>query len=153
MSDVQWWPAYMLDEIMPQHSTSADAWIISHSAGFAIDADEPGNESSYFGQPQPLTDGEIVNFITCTDYGLATLSFDPTCAWSVDIPMPAEARLCCILGDGDTLGGNVDETVKIMMERGDEADDYVIGYYTYSNQIPLRFEQASRRFVAPGMVQ
>lgn len=149
MSEVQWWPSEMMDEVMPTGKEKPEDWLFGGSSIWIV-ADEGEG-----GMTAGLKDGQIVNFVTCTDEGSASLTLNDDKTWSVDFPMPASAKQCCIMSgwQSDTLGDTVEQSVKGLIDNDAEPDTYEISYFTWSDNIPLRFDLATRSFVAPGTTQ
>jgi hypothetical protein len=139
-----YFPAALVDEIMPADRDSPDAWLISSGGGAPrLDLSDGFGE----GGSRPLANGEIVKFVSRTDYGVATLTLSAD-GFTVSEPMPADAEQCCIL-DGlqaETLAADVEECVGLLRDYGAECDDYRISYYTFDDGLPYRFDAATRHF-------
>jgi hypothetical protein len=145
-----YFPQELCDEIMPPDRPTREAWIEVLDDGTpaglaALDIrqlwDEPPGECRH------LADGDIVKFVSRTDYGVATLTLTDE-GFMVSEPMPADAEQCCIL-DGlqaETLAGDVEECVGLLRDYGAEPDDYRISYYTFDDGLPYRFDAATRHF-------
>jgi hypothetical protein len=146
-----WLPSDLMDEMIPPPRPSPDAWITSFDDGApALDR----GEDDETGRPRrsPLKDGEIVNFQSCTHYGCATLTLKAGREWSVDRPMPPEAENVCAMEGWqiDTLAPDVEGCAQALFDTDAEPDDYELSYYTWSADIPHRFDIASRKFKPVG---
>lgn len=150
---MKWWPYDYIDEIMGTHRASANAWIEDKDGRPFLGANDIA--SGFGEEPRAISDGEIVKFVTMTDHGEAIVTLNDAGSWSVSSSMPEAAESCCILygWQSDTVGGNVDETMKALIAEGAKPGEYTISFYTYSNEIPLRFDQATRSFTEPGTTQ
>jgi len=136
---LKWYPADYMDEIMPDPRASAEAWVIEHAGSFALAAADDEN------QPMPIVDGETVEFVTCQEFGTSILHFTKS-GPTLEAPWPEGAAQCVIMGDPETMGYGLDETVKFLIENDYDEDEYLIAFYTYSNIIRLRFDAATRSF-------
>ena len=146
MEPAAYFPQELCDEIMPQDRPTPDAWIAVLDDGApALDIRDLWDEP--LGECRPLKDGDVIKFVSRTDYGIATLTLRAD-DFAVDAPMPSDAEQCCIL-DGlqsETLATGVEECVRLLRDYGAEPDDYRISYYTFDDGVLYRFDAATRHF-------
>lgn len=146
---IEWFPFDYMDEVMPAGRPGADAWIatLDDSAPALANLDE--GEAPERG----LRDGDLVNFVTCATYAIATLTIAADGSFAVDATMPIEAEHVCALNGyqaetlSDSVAGVVKELIELVEEVHQAAGEYPIAYYTYSAALPHRFDAAQRRFL------
>lgn len=139
-----WFPSDLMDEVMPPGRPSPSAWIVALDDGAtALDLSTDFEPVHHL-----LNDGDTVAFASRTDYGEATLTLTAT-DYSVSAEKPAGAEQCCAL-DGwqsDTLASDVAELVGHLRDCDQTEGEFRIAYYTFSDDIPYRFDAASKSFV------
>lgn len=145
--EITWAPSDYVDEVALKMRDSPEAWLERRGDGsFAV---APAYEGLQAEPRVPLSDGEIVSFISNTDYGLANLTINADGTWSVDGPMPSDAQQRCVLlgWQWASLADSVEECAASMIEYAAEpADDYPIAYYTSSGPMNFRFDAATTKF-------
>ena len=142
-----WLPSDLMDEISPPPRISPDHWITSLDDGAAaLDSGEDGETES-----PALKDGQTVNFLSLTKYGEAILMFRSAADWSVDRPLPPEAQQVCVMQgwQTDSLQTRAKECVESLTRADAEAGEYELSYFTWSDDIPHRFDAKTRSF-SPG---
>lgn len=147
-----WLPSDLMDEMIPTPRSTPDAWIASLNDGApALDWGDDGED----GRPKGpmLKDGDVVNFQSCTKYGEAVLTFRAAADWSVDRPMPPEAKQVCAMRgwQTDSLASTVEECVENLIEHEAEPGEYELSYFTWSDDIPHRFDAKTRSFGPAGL--
>lgn len=141
----KWSPERYCDEVAPEPRDSPDHWITSLEDGApALAAPNDWDECS----PIRLNDGDVVGFVSYTNYGQAELILEADGTHSIDRAMPAEAELVCALWgwQSETLSSTPDEVAKKLRELDATPGDYVLAYYTYSHEQPFVFDAATRSF-------
>ena len=138
-----WFPEEYCDEVMPADRSSPTAWVERHGDGWRIAPIEDNDSCDQTGMP--ITDGEIVSFVSRTDHGDATLTLKADGTWSVDRAMPPGADqvyLPC-----ENIAASVEELVEQMRESSDfQPDDYEISYACWSDGIAFRFDASAGVF-------
>jgi hypothetical protein len=147
-----WFPCDYVDEMMPADRASPDDWIAVMKGGHGL----VSAEGPYDGQPpRPLADGEIVTFMSRTDYGSAVLTMHEDGTWAVSSEMPEGAEQVCAM-DGwqtDSLATNVEECVANIRDYGGGPGTYRLSYYTFSEPIAFEFGASTGKFKEIGAVQ
>jgi hypothetical protein len=146
MDEVTWIPTEMIDEVNPPLRSSPDDWITSLDDGAPALDNESDDERM---PPMKLQDGQVVGFTSVTNYGAAQLVIRSPTDWTANPPMPAAARqVCAMLGwQLESLAGSVDGCVQnIMADEQGEPGEYELSYFTWSDDIPHRFDARTRHF-------
>lgn len=141
----RWWPSDYLDESMPDGRPSPDDWIAALDDG-APALVGPYGEDSDKEDMVALADGETVSFSRYQGHGQATLILDRDGSFSVDLPMPAQAECVWVIGDVDTLDGDVENLAACLHDAG-EVGLVELEYYSFP-ETTFRFDAATRAFVA-----
>jgi len=149
MPMTQWIPSELIDERQPPLRDTPSDWIVTGEDG------EPALSDGDDGIAKPLSDNDVVNFCSCTIFGTGVLELKSPDQWTVDHGMPREASKVCATNifDIDTGANSLNEFVEGIIEqrteRGEEElipDEYEVSYYTYSDDMPHRFDRAKRSF-------
>ncbi|MBR0649539.1 hypothetical protein GXW78_07700 [Roseomonas terrae] len=153
-----WVPADWVDEITPPPRATPDAWIVlaadgapmlagCHDGPLGDRTPEGGEDTTSFGNPRLLRDGDVVVFMFTRNWGTAVLTVNQDGTWSVDREMPPEATSVWIPGDHETVDGDVAALVENCSLQH-EIGDHEIEYFEWSDGDPFVFDAANRRFVA-----
>lgn len=145
-SNLKWYPSDYCEETSPDGRSCASDWIEDYQGNSILAPFYEGDD----GEAQILSHGDVINFVTCSDYGTATLTLADDRSWRVSSPMPHGADQCCIM-DGyqiETLSTSVNECARELIDAGGEPGFYIISYYTFSGPTPMRFDQHQNSFEA-----
>jgi len=135
---VGWAPADYVDETVPTLRASPSDWLVRGAEGIGLAPFdlEPGEALSATDDIHVLAQGETVMFTALTEFGDATMTIAEDGSFSVDRPMPPDARTCSL--DNDTSGETIEELVEAMRTWGDDtAGRYVVAYYAWSDDQPF----------------
>jgi hypothetical protein len=144
MHEVTWIPSELIDEVNPLSRPSPDDWVVSLDDGAPALHDGGEGEGNRL-----LKDGEIVGFVTITDYGSAQLIIRSATDWTATPPMPQEAKEVCAISGWqlDSFASSTEECVQnILADEQGEPGEYELSYFTWSNDIPHRFDAKTRTF-------
>jgi hypothetical protein len=145
-TDITWLPSKLMDETFPPPRPSPDDWITSLDDGApAIENGEDYDQQ----EPTLLHDGEVILFQRCDHYGNANLTLAADGGWKVDRPKPPVATdVVAINGwQYETHASSVDECATMLVQAEADPGDYEISYYSWSDDIPHRFDAKARSFM------
>lgn len=149
--DRGWLPSEYQDEITPALRPSPNEWIVSLDDGAPALAAcwEDGDQDNLYAHPWRLTDGQIVQFDHLIDHGSATLTVNADGSFTVNRPMPTEANF--VRSDFENADDSVENLVKRggsgwHSEEGLAVGEHDLDYYQWSEDIPFRFDAATRSF-------
>lgn len=140
-----WIPEHYCDEWTPPPRTRPEHWLTFVKDGIALAP--PDVTTILEHEFKPLQDGEIVEFVSFTDYGTAILSIAKDGTYETSRPMPPGAEQCYAIADPDTLGNDIAEVVYCLIELGEGCGKHGIAYFTYSEPVLFRFDLAGKRFI------
>lgn len=137
----KWVPSDYVDEITPPPRETPDAWIEDYGNLAAIDDAHP---------PQPLAEGEIVNFSWVETLGSVTITIAEDGSWTSNPPIPETPEGACshiwAPFDPDTMSFDVDSFASAMLEN-DGPGEIDAEIYAWSiENTPYRFHAG--RFVS-----
>jgi len=143
---MQFYPQSLLDDETVQSGTeSPEQWIVTDDGKYHL------NDDPEMKVLTPLEDGQIVNFVTCIEHGMFDIVMNDDGTWTMPHGESAPATFgeCCIMNgwQADTQAVSIQTCVDQFIEACGEGDDNLIGFFTWSDPIPYRFDQASRRFI------
>jgi hypothetical protein len=145
-----WLPSELMDEMIPPTRPLPDSWIASLDDG-APALDNGGEDDDR--RLTRLQDGQVVGFRSLTDHGNVALTIRSETDWTADPPMPPEAKQVCAMQGWqiDSLANSVEECVQALVEHEQGGPgEYELSYYTWSGDIPHRFDAKARTFRAVG---
>lgn len=156
MSNLDWWPAYMVDERMPQPEASPSAWIREALGDKWLIAEREEDRDLYGdGEISPLRQtvapGEIVDFMYCERHGTIRVRLIDGKSFEAIDAVPAGANAFNIAFDFEACGDTLEEAVgHALREPGQYGAEIEVACTTWSDYMPHRFEigEDGPRFVA-----
>ncbi len=124
-------PTVFVDEVTPPPRPHPDAWVdFGPDGGFCLRTDDPDDGV------HRLAHAEIVPFMRLYAWPHATLTFRENGGYTVEPPAPAGAEQVMIVGEPDTMAGDVGELVDFLRDNDDAlpGDSHLLSFYTWTDE-------------------
>jgi len=156
MSDLEWYPAELVDESCPPHKSSpiefvfhdGEHWMLGYAPGDAGVMDEDREVCNRVIQP-----GVIVEFMTAERLGEVDATLKRDGSFELHGTIPRSHNVVIVNGDSDLLYDDFDALIKAIIspdtwsrpsdyifEEGVESARVTLSFANWSDMLPLLFE-------------
>lgn len=141
-TDRKWIPSEWLDELNPMMLDSPDAYIevIGNGWGLRLPEGDDDRENPFY--QSAVEPGQVVNFLWTDNFGQVVLTVRHNGSWSTDYSTPEGATHFY-----EHSTGAITDSIAELVNGDPESHldplppgDYVVDCYTWSEDIPLRFD-------------
>lgn len=149
MSNREWWPAFMADEVMPAPESTPTEWVREALCDRWLIAERKEDRCDEESIRQEITPGETMDFIYLDRLPDAAIRILEDGSCEVTSAPDQGANFFSVWDEPDFCGNSLDQVARELADQG-EHGDFAIYCAFWSDEIPHRFEigEGGPRFVA-----
>ncbi len=149
-----WWPAELLDEVMPPGRRDPDEWLIGSQGDiYAIANGEEASEGDGDGVLMRIRPRDLVKFCYVDRFGTIGVTFRPDGTYLTHGTLPSGYNYCWLDDDHDSAASGLEELASFMVLNGilGEGERHAVQFAYWSDEVEreLFIGKTGPRFTLP----